>query len=274
MIDHACILGGGCAIGQHLARLLLDEGQSVTITVSAEHRVPALREALGLPQEQDSRLRILPLALTNQASVENGLMRIMEGGTPTRVADCMHPHLEGLIAATEPDEAAAYFAAAISARNHILHSLTRAMLAARPALRGQPGRHAHHSEKHTLANGSSKPAVTGRLVYLSSTAAGMPNAGQGFYAAAKSAAEALYRSIGVELAPRGITTAMLRAGYVDAGRGAQYLAAHPEALRNIPLRRALSAQEVAATLHWLLSDAATGINATTITMDGGLTACK
>ncbi|MFV0347018.1 MAG: SDR family oxidoreductase [Halodesulfovibrio sp.] len=265
MTDHVCILGGGCAIGQHLTRLLLDEGQSVTVTVSAEHRVPVLRNTLGLPQEQDSRLRILPLTLGNQASVENGLMQILEGGTPTRVADCMHPHLEGLIAATEPDEAATYFAAAISARNHILHGLTRAMLAAR---------HTRHPEKHTPANGGSKPAVAGRLVYLSSTAAGMPNAGQGFYAAAKSAAEALYRSIGVELAPRGITTAMLRAGYVDAGRGAQFLAAHPETLHNIPLRRALTAQEVAATLHWLLSDAATGINATTIAMDGGLTACK
>ena len=268
MTDHACILGGGCAIGQQLARLLLDEGRSVTVTVSAEHRVPVLRNTLGLPQEQDDRLRILTLTLENQASVENGLTQILEGGTPTRVADCMHPHLEGLIAATEPDEAATYFAAAISARNHILHGLTRAMLAARPV------RHARHPEKHSPAKGGNKPAVTGRLVYLSSTAAGMPNAGQGFYAAAKSAAEALYRSIGVELAPRGITTAMLRAGYVDAGRGAQYLAAHPEALHNIPLRRALTAQEVAATLHWLLSDAATGINATTITMDGGLTACK
>jgi len=265
MTDHVCILGGGCAIGQHLARLLLDEGQSVTVTVSAEHRVPVLRETLGLPHEQDDRLRILPLTLENQASVENGLIQILEGETPTRVADCMHPHLEGLIAATEPDEAAAYFAAAISARNHILHSLTRAMLAARPSRR---------TGKRTPANDSSTPAVTGRLVYLSSTAAGMPNAGQGFYAAAKSAAEALYRSIGVELAPRGITTAMLRAGYVDAGRGAKYLAAHPEALHAIPLRRALTAQEVAGTLHWLLSDAATGINATTITMDGGLTACK
>lgn len=271
MTDHACILGGGCAIGQHLARLLLDEGRSVTVTVSAEHRVPVLRNTLGLPQEQDSRLRILPLTLENQASVENGLMQILEGGTPIRVADCMHPHLEGLIAATEPDEAAAYFAAAISARNHILHGLTRAMLTALP---GRPVRHARHPEKHTSENGGNKPAVTGRLVYLSSTAAGMPNAGQGFYAAAKSAAEALYRSIGVELAPRGITTAMLRAGYVDAGRGAKYLAAHPETLHTIPLRRALTAQEVAGTLHWLLSDAATGINATTITMDGGLTACK
>lgn len=268
MTDHVCILGGGCAIGQHLARLLLDEGRSVTVTVSAEHRVPVLRETLGLPREQDDRLRILPLTLENQASVENGLMQMMEGGTPTRVADCMHPHLEGLIAATEPVEAAAYFAAAISARNHILHGLTRAMLAARPV------RHVRHPEKHMPANGGNKPAVAGRLVYLSSTAAGMPNAGQGFYAAAKSAAEALYRSIGVELAPRGITTVMLRAGYVDAGRGAKYLAAHPEALHTIPLRRALTAQEVAATLHWLLSDAATGINATTITMDGGLTACK
>ncbi|UZP66732.1 SDR family oxidoreductase [Desulfovibrio mangrovi] len=265
MPDHALILGG-CTIGQHLARLLLNEGRHVTITVSSKRRVAELRAALALPEEQGCRLRVIPLQLEIQESVDSAMTQILANGTPNRVADCMHPHLEGLIAAVEPDDAAAYFAAAVSARHRIMHGLTRAMLT------GAKGRRSAGRQDNAAGNLGRR--VTGRLVYLSSTAAAMPNAGQGFYAAAKSAAEALFRSIGVELAPRGITTTTLRAGYVDAGRGARYLTEHPEALRAVPLGRALAPEEVAATLHWLLSEAATGINATVITMDGGMTACK
>ena len=46
-------------------------------------------------------------------------------------------------------------------------------------------------------------------------------------------------------------------------------AAYAEATRYAPDRRPAEADEVARTITWLLSDAASGINGATITVDGG-----
>jgi len=114
----------------------------------------------------------------------------------------------------------------------------------------------------------------GRLVFVSSSAAFRPNPGQGFYAAAKQASEALYRSMGLEMGKRGITTVTLRPGYINSGRGRRYLAQKEDILSHIPTGKPLSPEHVAETIMFLLSDSAAGFNATEIIMDGGLTAGK
>jgi 3-oxoacyl-[acyl-carrier protein] reductase len=113
----------------------------------------------------------------------------------------------------------------------------------------------------------------GRLVFISSTAAARPNPGQGFYAAAKLASEALYRNMGLELGGRGITTIILRPGYVNAGRGRAYIE-EKNVLEAVPIKRAVTKEEIAETVLFLLSESAAGMNATVITMDGGLTVGK
>ncbi|MGZ6221107.1 MAG: SDR family NAD(P)-dependent oxidoreductase, partial [Syntrophales bacterium] len=115
----------------------------------------------------------------------------------------------------------------------------------------------------------------GRLVFIYSAAAARPNPRQGFYAAAKLASEALYRKMGLELGERGVTSVILRPGYVEAGRGRIYLQQQErKILEVVPIKRALTSDEIAQTILFLLSDSATGINATEIPMDGGLTSGK
>ncbi len=115
----------------------------------------------------------------------------------------------------------------------------------------------------------------GRLVFISSTAARRSNPGQGFYAAAKLASEALYRNMGIELGGRGVTAVIVRPGYVDAGRGKVYMEAEGgKILAKTPIKRVITQEEVAETILFLLSDGAAGINATEIAIDGGLTAGK
>lgn len=63
----------------------------------------------------------------------------------------------------------------------------------------------------------------GRLIYISSAAVERINPGQGYYAATKSAVETLYKTCGIELGGLGITTTILRPGYIDSGRGKEYL---------------------------------------------------
>jgi 3-oxoacyl-[acyl-carrier protein] reductase len=113
------------------------------------------------------------------------------------------------------------------------------------------------------------------MVYVSSAAAGRPHPGQGYYAAAKQASEALYRNVGLELSTRGVTAVTLRPGYIDAGRGLRYLEKKADdALAKVPLGRALKIDEVVDAIMFLLSDSAVGFNATILTMDGGLSAGK
>ncbi len=114
----------------------------------------------------------------------------------------------------------------------------------------------------------------GRMVFVSSAAVLRTNPGQGFYVAAKTASEALYRNLGIELAKRGITTVTLRPGYVDSGRGARYTEGRKEMLAASPLGRSLRPEEVAEAILFLLSDHATAFNATEICMDGGFSAAK
>jgi len=153
---------------------------------------------------------------------------------------------ETLIAAADEDSIRAYFSENVAARAILLKCVARGMLRKK----------------------------RGRLIYVSSSAAERPAPGQGVYAAAKLAAEALYRSCGLELAGKGITSVILRAGYVQAGRGRAFLEENPEIIRQVPLQRALEADEVAEAILFLLSPAAVGINASILTLDGGLSAGK
>ena len=142
---------------------------------------------------------------------------------------------------------AAYFQTNVSARARIIKAVARSMLKKR----------------------------RGRMVFISSLAAQLPNFGQGFYAAAKRASEALYKNVAIELSGRGVTTVTLRPGYIGAGRGRNYLETkQEEALKKVPLGRALKADEVADAILFLLSDNAAGFNGVELTMDGGLAAGK
>jgi 3-oxoacyl-[acyl-carrier protein] reductase len=81
--------------------------------------------------------------------------------------------------------------------------------------------------------------------------------------------------MGLELGERGVTTVILRPGYIEAGRGRIYLQKqNRKILEMTPIKRAITGEEIAQTILFLLSDSAAGINATEISIDGGLTAGK
>jgi 3-oxoacyl-[acyl-carrier protein] reductase len=238
----ALILGGSCDLGLSLAEAM---------TTSGIHPLLTYRDARGQARIDD---HLGPLGraydtvwLELQAAEESRrLQKPLERGVDYLV-DLAHGNLEGLVAAVDGSAAAEFLHRHIAARAVVIQQVARAMLSRR----------------------------RGRMVFVSSTAAARPNPGQGYYAAAKQAAEALYRSLGLELAGRGITTVTLRPGYVDAGRGRRYLERHsPQALARVPLGRALTLAEVVHAILFLLCDQAAGFNATTLTMDGGLSAGK
>lgn len=169
------------------------------------------------------------------------------GQEPAYLVDLMHSRFESLMAAASPAAITGWATDDIGLRARLLRAVGRAMLAQR----------------------------FGRCLFVSSSAAECPAEGQGYYAAAKLAGEALYRSLACELAGRGVTTCSLRLGWLEAGRGHTFLKKHRKAAqKRIPTQRLVSVEEAVQSLIFLLSPAAESINATVVTMDGGLGACK
>jgi 3-oxoacyl-[acyl-carrier protein] reductase len=234
----ALLLGGTCELALTLAGFMNDTSLFPILTYRNDEGQNVIKKALPhLEGKYDTHY----LDFGNRDSL-NSLFSYV-GDDLDFVVDFAQGNYESLIAQADSDSVYRYFKENISFRAEVLKIAGRVMLKKRK----------------------------GRLVFISSEAASRPNPGQGFYAAAKLASEALYRNMGLELGMRGITTAILRPGYVDAGRGKEYLQGQDgKILETVPIKRAITRNEIAETILFLLSDSAAGMNATEITMDGGL----
>lgn len=238
----ALVLAGSCELGLCLARKLIQVEIIPLLTFRSAPGKARIQERFNTCQGK------YELVALNLCSVDSmaALAPALDSGVDYLV-DFAQGNLEGLVASIDSAAASRYFQENIAARVEVIRQVARKMTAQRK----------------------------GRMVYVSSAAAVRPQTGQGFYAASKQASEALYRNVGLELASRGVTTAILRPGYVNVGRGRRYLDKEAgTALAKVPLGRALNPEEVAETVMFLLSDSATGINASVVTMDGGLSSCK
>ena len=237
--NRVLILGGTCELALILAPYLIKASLFPILTFRDEKGLNSIQAALK-PFEGKYDARRLNFG--DRGSL-NSLFDYI-GDHLDFMVDFAHGHYESLIASADEECVYRYFMENVSFRAEIIKRAARAMMKKRK----------------------------GRLIFISSSAAVRTNPGQGFYAAAKLASEALYRTMGLELGERGITTAILRPGYIDAGRGRTYINKKGcEILEMVPIKRAITQKEVAETILFLLSDSAAGINATEISMDGGLT---
>ncbi|MCW5891916.1 MAG: 3-oxoacyl-[acyl-carrier-protein] reductase [bacterium] len=111
----------------------------------------------------------------------------------------------------------------------------------------------------------------GRIVSVTSVVAGMGNAGQTAYAAAKAGVEGFTRSLAREVASRGITVNAVAPGFVDTEMTAALDAGQRAAYTGlIPVGRMGTPDDVAAAVAFLASPAAGYVTGHVLHVNGGL----
>ncbi len=111
----------------------------------------------------------------------------------------------------------------------------------------------------------------GRVVQISSVVAKRGNAGQGAYAASKAALEAYTKSVAREVASRNVTLNVVAPGFITtdmtAGLDEKW---KTTIIKEIPLRRAGTPEDVAEVVAFLASEEASYVTATVVDVTGGL----
>lgn len=109
----------------------------------------------------------------------------------------------------------------------------------------------------------------GRIISLSSIAAQLGNRGQANYAAAKAGLHGASKSLALELATRGITVNVVAPGIIESGM-TDGVFDSDTIKRLVPMKRAGTADEVAALVAFLASDDAAYLTAQVIGLNGGM----
>src|SRR4029450_3393452 len=114
------------------------------------------------------------------------------------------------------------------------------------------------------------PPRFGRIVFISSLVGQMGSAGQVNYAASKSGLVGMARSLARELGSRGVTANVVAPGFIETDMTAELgdglVKKYAE---QIPLGRLGSVADIAGTVEFLASDAASYITGAVIPGDGG-----
>ena len=232
------IIGGSSDIAMSVTELLLSDGHMVTMLVRDVSRVEELKSN-GVKIVQGDALDQEVMSEAISLALESG------GGTISGVS-----HLVGSITIRPPH------ALKLDAFEEVIRTnLTSAFLTL--SLTG----------KAMLKSG------TGRMVFVSSVAGSLGLVNHEAIAAAKGGIESMVRSAAATYSKRGIRVNAVAPGLTDTRMASTILrsdAMREASAQMIPLKRINEAEEIASSIHWLLTGAPDNFTGQVLHLDGGM----
>lgn len=236
MQENFLVIGGNSDVAGTLIDKFLDNGANVTVLV---------REKSSYVQSNHDRLHVVIGDATSEEDVKNAVAKSSEFGSIQGIAHCV-----GSIVIRPPH------ALNKSAFEEVISTnLTSAFLAL------SIGGRAMIRQGH------------GRMVFCSSVAGSLGLVNHEAISAAKGGIESMVRSGAATYAQRGLRINAVAPGLTETKMAAQILASEAmkeAAAGKTPLKRLNQRDEIANTMHWMLTDAPDNFTGQVLHLDGGM----
>ena len=239
----ALVTGASGGIGRAIAERLARDGAHVI--VHAHRRVEAAEATGAAIVAGGGSAEVCAFDLTDRAATHAACERLLQAGPVQILVNNAGSHDDAVFPALRESQWSEVIDVSLNGFFHVTQPLVMPMVRTR----------------------------WGRIVNLSSVAAIAGNRGQVNYAAAKGALNSATKALALELASRGITVnavapGIIAAGMAAAGASGAFDAATIE--RMVPMKRAGTAEEVAALVAFLASPEAGYISGQVVSINGAM----